>query len=106
MSALPPDSMQSRLGDAARSGVFSAQPTAAARAARFAEPAGLLLIGLDLKDSRDQASLLQLFAETMGFPDTFGHNLDALGDCLGDLSPFWVLIDQPHTRARPFMASA
>ncbi|WP_304026840.1 barstar family protein [Methyloversatilis discipulorum] len=151
MSALPPDSMQARLGDAARSGVFSAQPTAAARAARFAEPAGLLLIGLDLKDTRDQASLLQLFAETMGFPDTFGHNLDALRDCLGDLSwlpasggyllhlsncakpverckddfdalvavlndaadewrgrgtPFWVLIDQPHTRARPFMASA
>ena len=44
MSALPPDSMQARLGDAARSGVFSAQPTAAARAARLAGPAGLLLI--------------------------------------------------------------
>ncbi|EGK70682.1 MAG: barstar family protein [Methyloversatilis sp.] len=152
MSALPPaDSMQARLADAARSGVFSAQPAAAARAARVAEQAGLLLIGIDLKDTRDQASLLQALADTLGFPDTFGHNLDALGDSLGDLSwlpesrgyllhlsncakpverckddfdalvgvlndaadewrgrgtPFWVLIDQPHSRSRPFMASA
>ena len=152
MSSLPPPtSMEARLRDASRSGVFFAQPTAAARAARVADQAGLLLIGLDLKDARDRTALLQAFADTFGFPATFGHNLDALGDCLGDLSwlpesrgyllhlsncakpverckddfdalvavlndaadewrsrgtPFWVLIDQPHTRARPFMASA
>ncbi len=46
MSALPPDSMQARLGDAARSGVFSAQPTAAARARLERYLSGLLLIGL------------------------------------------------------------
>lgn len=151
MSSLPPPtSMEARLRDASRSGVFFAQPTAAARAARVADQAGLLLIGLDLKDARDRAALFQAFAHTFGFPATFGHNLDALGDCLGDLSwipaggylvhlsgcakpvehckddfnaivavldeaaaewrtrgtPFWVLIDQPNTLARPFMASA
>jgi RNAse (barnase) inhibitor barstar len=151
MSSLPPPtSMEARLRDASRSGVFYAQPTAAIRAARVADDAGLLLIGIDLKDTRDRAGMLQVFAATCGFPETFGHNLDALGDCLGDLSwmpqggyllhlsgcakpvehckddfdaiiavledaaaewrarntPFWVLIDQPNTRTRPFMASA
>ena len=89
MSSLPPPtSMEARLRDASRSGVFFAQPTAAARAARVADQAGLLLIGLDLKDARDRTALLQAFADTFGFPATFGHNLDALGDCLGDLS--WI----------------
>lgn len=151
MSSLPPAaSMEARLRDASRSGVFYAQPTAAARAARVADEAGLLLIGLDLKDTRDRAGIFQVFAATCGFPETFGHNLDALGDCLGDLSwmpqggyllhlhgcakpvehckddfdaivavledaaaewrerntPFWVLIDQPNARVRPFIASA
>ncbi len=146
----PPSSMEARLRDASRSGLYFAQPTAAIRAARVADQAGLLLIGIDLKDARDRAAILQAFAATFGFPETFGRNLDALGDCLGDLSwmpgsgylvhlsgcakpiehcrddfdaivgvlddvtvewrgrdiPFWILIDQPHARARPFMASA
>lgn len=30
----------------------------------------------------DKAETLRLFAEVLGFPDYFGHNLDALWDCL------------------------
>lgn len=33
-------------------------------------------------------------AETLGFPDYYGHNLSALNDCLGDLSrPVHVTLD-------------
>src|ERR1044072_5699269 len=34
----------------------------------------------------DKASTLTAFAEALSFPDYFGHNLDALYDCLTDLS--------------------
>jgi RNAse (barnase) inhibitor barstar len=142
--------MEARLRDASCGGLFFAQPTAFSRAARVADQAGFALFELDLKEARDRATLLRTFAAAFEFPATFGHNLDALGDSLGDLSwlpasaylvhltscakpiehckddfdaivavledvaaewrnrgtPFWILLDQPHTRARPFMASA
>jgi RNAse (barnase) inhibitor barstar len=151
MSSAPPHpSLDARLRDASRSGLFCAQPTAVSRAARIADQAAFTLVELDVKDARDRPSLLQTFARGFRFPDTFGENLDALADCLGDLSwlpsggflvhlsgcakpiehckddfdaiaavledvaaewrergtPFWILFDQPHVRARPFMASA
>ena len=34
----------------------------------------------------DKTSTLTAFAEALSFPDHFGHNLDALYDCLTDLS--------------------
>ncbi|WP_370966176.1 barstar family protein [Amycolatopsis sp. cg9] len=34
----------------------------------------------------DKASTLSAFAAALSFPDHFGHNLDALYDCLTDLS--------------------
>ena len=34
----------------------------------------------------DKVSTLTAFAEALSFPDYFGHNLDALYDCLTDLS--------------------
>ena len=151
MSSLPPPSpMAARLLDASRSGLFCAQPTVISRAVSALGGSDFRLVELDIKGARDRATLLQAFALAFEFPATFGHNLDALGDCLGDLSwlpadgyllvlsgcakpiehcksdfdaivevlddvsaewrdrgtPFWVLFDQPHTRARSFMASA
>jgi Barstar (barnase inhibitor) len=44
----------------------------------------------------DKAALLQNMASALGFPDWFGHNWDALEDCLTDLSwrgaPGYVLL--------------
>ena len=37
-------------------------------------------------DTEDKASTLTAFAAALSFPDYFGHNLDALYDCLTDLS--------------------
>ncbi|MGW7293642.1 barstar family protein [Streptomyces xiamenensis] len=40
---------------------------------------------LDLTGVRDRDALLRRCAEDLGFPDYFGHNWDALDDCLRDL---------------------
>jgi RNAse (barnase) inhibitor barstar len=50
-----------------------------------AHDVGFLCIPLDLSGCADKAALLRAFAEAFEFPDWFGHNWDALADCLGDL---------------------
>ncbi|MCE1178760.1 MAG: barstar family protein [Micrococcales bacterium] len=39
-----------------------------------------------VKGGADKEATLASFADALGFPDYFGHNLDALYDCLGDLA--------------------
>jgi RNAse (barnase) inhibitor barstar len=43
-------------------------------------------IRIDLAGCTDKATLLARFATALRFPDWFGHNWDALSDCLTDLS--------------------
>lgn len=43
-------------------------------------------IRIDLAGCTDKATLLARFAAALHFPDWFGHNWDALSDCLTDLS--------------------
>ncbi|MDX5364214.1 MAG: barstar family protein [Pseudazoarcus pumilus] len=40
---------------------------------------------VDLHDSRNKADTLARIAAALDFPEWFGHNWDALADCLGDL---------------------
>ncbi|WP_018683153.1 barstar family protein [Actinokineospora enzanensis] len=41
---------------------------------------------VDGREVRDKAGMLAALADALSFPDWFGHNLDALHDCLIDLS--------------------
>jgi len=43
-------------------------------------------VRIDLAGCTDKATLLARFAAALHFPDWFGHNWDALSDCLTDLS--------------------
>ena len=43
-------------------------------------------IRVDLAGCSDKATLLARLAAALQFPDWFGHNWDALSDCLTDLS--------------------
>lgn len=54
----------------------------AAAAARL----GFRMIGIDLAGCANKADFLAQVAEALRFPDWFGHNWDALADCLGDMS--------------------
>lgn len=44
---------------------------------------------LDAGRMRDQVSLFREFAQSLSFPGYFGHNWDALVDCLDDLHGDW-----------------
>lgn len=45
-----------------------------------------LVIQLDNEDFEDAAEVHEYLAEVLQFPSYYGHNLDALNDCLGDVS--------------------
>ena len=40
---------------------------------------------VDLKGVKDSFDMHRIFKESMNFPYYYGHNLDALWDCLTDL---------------------
>lgn len=48
------------------------------------EPAGRRLIQLCLPSQVAKTQLLQAIAQALDFPDWFGHNWDALWDCLDE----------------------
>lgn len=50
-----------------------------------ARHAGLPIIDCDLASCIDKADFLDRIATALRFPDWFGHNWDALADCLGDM---------------------
>lgn len=68
-----------RLSDASRSGVYRASAAAA-----IVDAARESAVDLARIDARDD--VLAGIAGALQFPAWFGHNWDALEDCLGDLS--------------------
>ncbi len=60
-----------------------------------ARGAGWTTAALSLTGVRDKAAFMERCARGLGLPDWFGHNWDALADCLADLS--WA----PPARGRP-----
>lgn len=80
-----PPSLNALLADGSRAGVRPLPPGSAVRIAAAASALGFSCAQIDLGQCEDKPALLALIASTMGFPDWFGHNWDALSDCLGDL---------------------
>lgn len=56
--------------------------------ARRAAHDELEVLRVDLTDCREKESLLQRLAFALALPATFGHNWDALADCLRDVETF------------------
>jgi RNAse (barnase) inhibitor barstar len=82
MNARP---LQALLVDAGQAGTFylTASDLDGLRAA--AGELGLRCIDIDLAGCTDKPALMQGFADAFAFPPHFGHNWDALADCLADL---------------------
>jgi hypothetical protein len=82
------DELLAVLEDANAGGVFHlpAQDRAAVR--RAAAEAGFACFEVSLADCSQLDAVLARLGNGLDFPDWYGHNLDALKDCLTDLS--WV----------------
>ena len=50
-----------------------------------AEAAGCLVQRVDLRAARNREQTFDALGHRLGFPDWFGHNADALHDCLCDM---------------------
>lgn len=80
-------SLAQLLSTPSRAGLFrrpdDLSPETLATAARRA---GLHFHAVDISHAGDWSGALAAFGEALDLPDWYGRNLDALADCLGDLS--------------------
>ena len=82
---------QAILRDAAKAGVYHMPQIDPEPLLMAAEASGFGIFRINLAHAADKAQLLATIGATMEFPDWFGHNFDALADCLNDLS--WAPAD-------------
>lgn len=71
--------------DASRAGVHRLPHGAIDDLVAGAGAAGCLLLRIDLSTARNKEQLLSTLGEALRFPEWFGHNWDALSDCLLDM---------------------
>jgi hypothetical protein len=83
--------VQWRLDDAAQAGVYRVRRRDVEALCEAGRAARLHCARLDLADCRGKAVLLAGLARVLEFPTWFGHNWDALADCLDDLE--WLRAD-------------
>jgi len=74
-----------RLQDVNEAGVYRLSCPVAVLEANVAL-SGMKLFELDIAAAHGKGKFLAAMAQTLGAPDWFGHNWDALADVLGDLS--------------------
>jgi RNAse (barnase) inhibitor barstar len=98
---------QALLGDAGRAGVHHLPQGDIAPLLEGASGAGCLVLRVDLSRARTKEDMLEMVGKALRFPEWFGHNWDALTDCLLDMgwlpAEGYVIIldhcDRVHGRA-------
>ena len=78
--------LQELLQDGRGNGIYRAPAGAIAALRDAVSAAGAQGLELDLSGVATKAQFLAACAEQLGLPAEFGHNWDALADCLGDFS--------------------
>jgi RNAse (barnase) inhibitor barstar len=84
MSKPPP--LQTILADVGKAGVYHMPHTDKAPVIAAAKANGYAGFRVDLAKTEDKDELLAAIGRALAFPDWFGHNFDALADCLGDMA--------------------
>lgn len=74
------------LPQASLNGIYQAPAERMVGLEAAAHAAGHALFRLDLAHVASKSTLLDTFAQALAFPEHFGHNWDALADCLADLA--------------------
>ena len=81
-----PGRLAGTLRQCAQAGVYHLPSGASGAIERAAAGLGFAVVRTNLSDCENKAEFLRRIASAMTFPDWFGHNWDALTDCLTDLS--------------------
>ena len=76
---------ESLLGDAQRAGVYLMPQQHHDELEIGAGAAGCCTFHVDLARARNKDQMLELVGRALAFPEWFGHNWDALADCLLDM---------------------
>lgn len=108
----PPRSLEPLLTHAEHAGVYHLPHSGGALLELAANTLGYARYDLDLGDAADLDAALSEIGNALAFPDWYGHNLDALHDCLTDFSwheaPGYVLLirgaDRLHADEAAFAA--
>jgi len=79
------------LQQCALAGVHHLPPEGSEAIERAAAELGFAVVRADLAGCEDKAEFLRRISAALRFPDWFGHNWDALADCMADLS--WIPAD-------------
>ncbi len=77
---------QAVLSDTAKAGVYHMPQVAPDPLIEAAEGIGFAVFRIDLSHAEDKAEMLGAIGKAMSFPNWFGHNFDALADCLADMA--------------------
>lgn len=77
---------QAVLDDARKAGVYHMPQVDPLPLIDAAAASGFAAFRIDLSQAEDKTGLLDAIGKAMHFPDWFGHNFDALSDCLTDLA--------------------
>ncbi|HEX8987429.1 MAG TPA: barstar family protein [Rhodocyclaceae bacterium] len=80
------DHYRAILSDTAKAGVYHMPQVAPEPLMEAAAGIGFAVFRIDLAQAKDKMDLLDAIGRAMSFPAWFGHNLDALGDCLADMA--------------------
>jgi RNAse (barnase) inhibitor barstar len=78
--------LQAILADAAKAGVYHLPQSDKQQLLAAAKAGGLAAFRVNLVKAGDKEQMLAAVAKALKFPDWFGHNFDALADCLADMS--------------------
>ncbi len=77
--------LQAVLADADKAGVFHLPHMDKKQVITAAKASGLAAFRVNLAKAGDKEHMLSAIAKSLKFPDWFGHNFDALADCLADM---------------------
>lgn len=77
-------SLASFLASPDRAGPYRLRPKQGEALAATVQAQGLLFFRLNLDSATDKTNWLTILGQTLGFPDWYGANFDALYDCLTD----------------------
>ncbi|HVI59584.1 MAG TPA: barstar family protein [Luteimonas sp.] len=78
--------LRALLADAAQNGAYFVDVRDREALEEIARELGFAVVAIDFAGRDDKDEVLDGFAAALRFPEWFGHNWDALADCLGDLS--------------------